>query len=48
MQVTVIEADAADEKAIEGVCKQAIREEGKLDVFFANVCTSCSFHEYAR
>jgi hypothetical protein len=36
-KVTVIQADAADEKAIEGVCNQAIKDEGKLDVFFANV-----------
>lgn len=39
LQVTTIQADAADEKAIEGLCKQALREEGRLDVFFANVCT---------
>lgn len=36
-QVTVIEADAADDEAIAGVCQQAVNEEGKLDVFFANV-----------
>jgi NAD(P)-dependent dehydrogenase (short-subunit alcohol dehydrogenase family) len=36
-QVTTIQADAADEAAISGVCKQALNEEGKLDVFFANV-----------
>lgn len=36
-QATVIEADAANEAAIEGVCKQALKEEGKLDVFYANV-----------
>lgn len=35
--VTTIQADAADEKAIAGVCKQALAEEGRLDVFFANV-----------
>jgi NAD(P)-dependent dehydrogenase (short-subunit alcohol dehydrogenase family) len=36
-QVTTIQADAADDAAISGVCKQALNEEGKLDVFFANV-----------
>ena len=35
--VTTIQADAADEKAIASVCKQALAEEGRLDVFFANV-----------
>lgn len=33
-----MQADAADESAISGVCTQALREEGRLDVFFANVC----------
>jgi len=32
-----MQADAADETAISGVCNQALREEGRLDVFFANV-----------
>jgi len=36
VKVTTIQADAADEVAISGVCKQALQEEGKLDVFFAN------------
>jgi NAD(P)-dependent dehydrogenase (short-subunit alcohol dehydrogenase family) len=36
-QVTVIQADAADETAIKTVCEEAIQEEGRLDVFFANV-----------
>ncbi|KAJ3554513.1 hypothetical protein NM688_g3069 [Phlebia brevispora] len=36
LSVTVIQADAADEAAISGVCKQALQEEGRLDVFFAN------------
>jgi NAD(P)-dependent dehydrogenase (short-subunit alcohol dehydrogenase family) len=36
VKVTVIQADAADEKAISGVCAQALKEEGRLDVFFAN------------
>lgn len=37
VKVTVLQADAADEKAIAGICKQALDEEGRLDVFFANV-----------
>lgn len=37
VKVTTIQADAADEKAISGVCAQALQEEGRLDVFFANV-----------
>jgi len=36
-KVTTTQADAADETAISGVCDQALREEGRLDVFFANV-----------
>jgi len=36
VKVTAIKADAADEAAIAGVCEQAIKEEGRLDVFFAN------------
>jgi hypothetical protein len=36
-KVTTMQADAADEAAISGVCDQALRDEGKLDVFFANV-----------
>lgn len=35
-QVTTLEADAADEAAISGICEQAIKDEGQLDVFFAN------------
>ena len=35
--MTTLAADAADEAAISGVCKQALQEEGRLDVFFANV-----------
>lgn len=38
-QVTTQQADAADEMAISGVCELALREEGRLDVFFANVTT---------
>lgn len=36
VKVTTIQADAADENAIASVCKLAIDEEGRLDVFFAN------------
>jgi hypothetical protein len=36
-KVTTIQADASDDKAIQHLCNQAINDEGKLDVFFANV-----------
>ncbi|KAJ8596610.1 NAD(P)-binding protein [Rhizopogon salebrosus TDB-379] len=36
VKVTPVEADAADETAIAEVCKQALQDEGQLDVFFAN------------
>ncbi|CAL1707725.1 unnamed protein product [Somion occarium] len=36
VKVTALQADASDEAAIVGVCKQALQEEGRLDVFFAN------------
>lgn len=39
IQVTTLQADAADDAAIAAVCKQAVDEEGQLDVFFANVCS---------
>ena len=32
-----MQADAADEQVIKEVCEKAVKEEGKLDVFFANV-----------
>ena len=48
MQVTTIQADAADEAAISGVCKQALQEEGKLDVFFANVRRLLLFYVVVR
>lgn len=35
-KVEWIEADAADEKAIEQVCERALKEHGRLDCFFAN------------
>lgn len=36
VKVTTQQADAADEDAIKGICEQALKEEGRLDVFFAN------------
>ncbi|KAH9859029.1 NAD-P-binding protein [Lenzites betulinus] len=36
VKVTVTQADAADESAISNICKQALQDEGRLDVFFAN------------
>lgn len=36
VKVTIMTADAADEDNITGTCGRAVREEGRLDVFFAN------------
>ncbi|EGO00025.1 hypothetical protein SERLA73DRAFT_180399 [Serpula lacrymans var. lacrymans S7.3] len=36
VKVTTIQADAADDAAIAAICNQAIQDEGRLDVFFAN------------
>lgn len=36
VKVTTIQADAADDAAISAVCEQAMKDEGRLDVFFAN------------
>lgn len=36
VKVTTLQADAADEAAISSVCRLALQEEGRLDVFFAN------------
>jgi len=36
VKVTTLQADAANEAAISAICKQALNEEGRLDVFFAN------------
>ncbi|EMD32131.1 hypothetical protein CERSUDRAFT_88410 [Gelatoporia subvermispora B] len=44
VKVTIIEADAADDETISGVCKQAIQEEGRLDVFFANAGLGTNRH----
>ena len=37
LKVTTLQADAADETVISSVCEQALKDEGRLDVFFANV-----------
>ncbi|PPQ97380.1 hypothetical protein CVT26_006614 [Gymnopilus dilepis] len=44
VKVTTMQADAADEKAIVAVCEQALREEGRLDVFFANAGIATKEH----
>ncbi|TFK44815.1 hypothetical protein BDQ12DRAFT_708656 [Crucibulum laeve] len=36
VKVDVVQADAADEAAIKDLCEKAMRDEGRLDVFFAN------------
>ena len=36
-KATTFQADASDEAAISAICNQALEEEGRLDVFFANV-----------
>lgn len=36
-QVTVVQGDAADEQTIQDLVSRAVKEEGRLDVFFANV-----------
>ncbi|KAI0779637.1 NAD-P-binding protein [Fomes fomentarius] len=36
VKVTTQQADAADEDAVSRICKQALQDEGRLDVFFAN------------
>ncbi|KAF9049845.1 3-oxoacyl-reductase [Panaeolus papilionaceus] len=36
VKVDVQQADASDETAISGICERALRDEGRLDVFFAN------------
>jgi len=37
LQATILKTDAADDKAVSNVCQQALSEEGRLDIFFANV-----------
>lgn len=34
--MTTISADAADSQVIESLCNRAVKEHGRLDVFFAN------------
>ncbi|KAJ6499187.1 hypothetical protein C8R45DRAFT_822179 [Mycena sanguinolenta] len=36
VKATTLQGDAADETLISGVCERALKEEGRLDVFFAN------------
>jgi len=36
-KVTTVQADAADEAVIKNICEQALKDEGRLDIFFANV-----------
>lgn len=36
VKVTTRECDAADEEAVKGTIQQALNDEGRLDVFFAN------------
>jgi len=47
-KVTTLQADAADETVISSVCERALKDEGRLDVFFANVSSiqskSCSLN----
>jgi len=40
VKVTTLQADAANETAISSVCEQALKDEGRLDVFFANAGTA--------
>lgn len=47
VKVTTIQADAASETAIAAVCDQALQDEGRLDVFFANagVASNDALHD---
>ncbi|KAF7361796.1 NAD P-binding protein [Mycena venus] len=36
VKATTVQGDAADEALISGICERALKEEGRLDVFFAN------------
>ncbi|KAF7782638.1 hypothetical protein Agabi119p4_2014 [Agaricus bisporus var. burnettii] len=44
VKVTAQQADAADEDAIKGICERATKEEGRLDVFFANAGIATKHH----
>lgn len=35
-----MQGDAADDNTISQLCERALQEEGRLDVFWANVCAS--------
>jgi NAD(P)-dependent dehydrogenase (short-subunit alcohol dehydrogenase family) len=37
VHITAVQGDAADEKTIADLCERAMKEHGRLDVFFANV-----------
>ncbi|KAI0685194.1 NAD-P-binding protein [Cytidiella melzeri] len=44
VKATVVQGDAADEETISELCKRALQEEGKLDVFFANAGVATGGH----
>jgi len=44
VKVTVTQGDAASDAKIKGLCDQALQEEGRLDVFFANAGISSAAH----
>lgn len=41
--MTVQQGDAADDATIANLCKQALQEEGRVDVFFANASPPSGF-----
>ena len=43
--MTVVQADASDENAIRTLCQRAVDENGRLDVYFANVS---AHHPYSH
>ncbi|KAJ7300727.1 NAD(P)-binding protein, partial [Mycena albidolilacea] len=45
-KITCIAGDAADEAAIKALCARALVEEGRLDVFFANVSQIAAGHRH--
>ncbi|KAK0553796.1 hypothetical protein OC846_000444 [Tilletia horrida] len=47
VQVTILGCDASDEEAVKGLCDRAIKENGQLDIFFANagVATGAPLHD---
>ena len=45
VKVTTLQADASDEDTMKSICERILQEEGRLDVFFANVSpTEYEFH----